>query len=352
MLKPLAKPEQPQPIETLTPDRQLCCVRFSPDCKELVAGGFDSLVRRWNVSGKKAKELPTWDNDGGWVQGLTFSADGKRLFTADTWGMLRAWNPTGEKPKAIWMNKSAHEGWIRGLTIDPAGQRLATAGIYGAVKLWSADDGKLLRAVKGDGVEMFAVAFSPDGKSIVTGDLLGRVRQYDASTGKQLREFDASVLSKEHRLQQVGGARVISFDDKGERLFIAGTKPKNGGNVQGIPTVLVFNWKTGKLEKTLEFGKTSDVYVTSLTWHPAGYLIVTTSGNPGVGQLIFRRLNEKEPFYTTKKLRNCHSLAFDARHNRFAVTSTNNGSNGNGRRLKNGEYVGNHSPVHLFAFGK
>jgi hypothetical protein len=33
----------------------------------------------------------------------------------------------------------------------------------------------------------------------------------------------------------------------------------------------------------------------------------------------------------------------------LAVTATNRGSNGNGRRLnKDGEYAGNTSPVHLF----
>ena len=37
---------------------------------------------------------------------------------------------------------------------------------------------------------------------------------------------------------------------------------------------------------------------------------------------------------------------------RIAVTATNNGSNGNGRRLKNGAYLGNNSPLHILDMPK
>ena len=208
-------------------------------------------------------------------------------------------------------------------------------------------DGHKKHDFTGHAVETFAVAFHPKEDALVSADLRGRVRHWDVKTGKRSREFDATVLYKEHRLQDVGGARVLAFDTKGERLFVGGTKPKNGGNVQGVPTILVFNWKTGKLEQTLELGKTSDVYVCAIEYHPDGFLMAALSGNPGTGKLIFQRPDEKTPFYTTSKYRNCHSLTLHPDRRQFAVTSTNNGSNGNGRRLKNGEYLGNHSPVHL-----
>ena len=74
------------------------------------------------------------------------------------------------------------------------------------------------------------------------------------------------------------------------------------------------------------------------------------SGSPGTGKIVFQRLGDKQPFYSTTKYRNCHSLSLHPSGKRFAITSTNNGSNGNGRRLKNGEYLGNYSPVHVFDF--
>jgi WD40 repeat protein len=343
---------KPKESATLKTDRQLCVVRYSPGGTRLFAGGCDSRVHRWDCSGDKPKELPSWDNGGGWVQCLEFSPDGKTLFTADSWGALQAWNPADEKPKPRWTRKDAHDGWIHGLAVSPSGEWLATAAIDGAVRVWSSRDGKrkFAFAPKRAETETFAVAFHPDGKSLVSGDVFGAVKQWDLATGKKVREFDATSLFKEHRLQNVGGARVLLFDTNGKRLFVAGTQPKNGGNVQGIPTVLAFDWQTGKLAKTIEMGRSGDVYVCDLAWHPAGFLMAAISGNPGAGKIVLQRPEDETPFFTTTKYRNCHSLTLHPNGKRFAVTSTNNGSNGNGRRLKNGEYVGNHSPVHVFDF--
>ncbi|MFQ5730417.1 MAG: WD40 repeat domain-containing protein [Planctomycetaceae bacterium] len=343
---------QPKDAETLKPQRQLCGIRFSTDGKQLFAGGCDGRVWRWDLSGDKPKDLQAWDNGGGWVQGLELHPKDGRLFTADSWGALQAWNPADAAPKPLWARKDAHDGWIHALAVSPDGHWLATAGIDAAVRVWSAKDGRRKFAFQDDNpdAETFSATFHPGGKSLVTGDLFGRVRQWDVATGKQTREFDAKGLCKHHRLQDVGGARVLAFDDTGDLLFVAGTKPKNGGNVQGTPTVLVFDWKTGKLQRSLELGRTSDVYVCALAYHPEGFLMAALSGSPGRGKIVFQRPADKQPFYTTANYRNCHSLSLHPGGRRFAVTSTNNGSNGNGRRLKNGEYVGNHSPVHLFDF--
>lgn len=346
----IKKPEpkfQLKESTVLKTDRQLCAVRYSPDGKTLAAGGFDGKVYRWNVASEKPAELPAWDTGGGWVQDLAFHPNNKRLFTADSWGRLHCWDLTAKTPKPVWSKTDAHDGWIHALAINPDGSLVATAAIDGTVRIWSAGDGKRKHAFGDHDVETFSVAFHPDGKSLVSGDLYGRVHIRDVATGKTRRELDAKILYKEHRLQDIGGARVLAFDKAGSRLFVGGTKPKNGGNVQGVPTVLAFDWKTGQQQHTIELGKTSDVYVCGLHHHADGYLIAITSGNPGVGKVHCLRLDEKEPFFTTTKLRNPHSLAVHPDNRRLAISATNNGSNGNGRRLKNGEYAGNYSPVHV-----
>ena len=130
---------------------------------------------------------------------------------------------------------------------------------------------------------------------------------------------------------------------------MAGTRPKNGGNVQGVPLVLLFDWKTGERSAALELGATSDVYVTDLEFHPDGFLLATTSGNPGTGQFICMTPGEEKPFLIDKSLANCHAFSWLIDRKQIAVTSTNKNSNGNGRRLDDdGNYPGNHSQVTLF----
>ena len=56
----------------------------------------------------------------------------------------------------------------------------------------------------------------------------------------------------------------------------------------------------------------------------------------------------EDVFFVTTKMPHCHSLAVHPNGTRLAVTATNGGSNGNGRQLKDGEYPGNWSPVHIW----
>jgi hypothetical protein len=64
---------------------------------------------------------------------------------------------------------------------------------------------------------------------------------------------------------------------------------------------------------------------------------------------MFLRQGEKEPFFTNTAVANCHSVTLHPDGKRFAVAAMNKASNGNGRQLtKDGQYLGNNSPVHLF----
>ena len=85
-------------------------------------------------------------------------------------------------------------------------------------------------------------------------------------------------------------------------------------------------------------------------------------GATGVGEIRDADADQPEPvlaefafavdaFYSTNKLSNCHAVSLRPGDRRFAVTTTNRGSNGNGRRLnKEGEYAGNTSPIHVMEF--
>ena len=86
-----------------------------------------------------------------------------------------------------------------------------------------------------------------------------------------------------------------------------------------------------------------------MRFHPEGYLIAVTSGNPGTGQLLFIDLDQAEPTYKNNTLANCHAVSVHPNGRTLAVTATSKGSNGNGRRLdKDGNYLGNSSPIYLF----
>lgn len=345
---PPANRIQPRQVRTVNPDRQLCKVRFSPCGRFLAAGGYDAHVRRWEVADAGLTALPHLAGHHGWVQGLAFHPDRRRLFTADSWGEIRCWAYAAQQAEPLRVIRAAHDGWIRDLAVSADGRLLATCGMDQKVRLWSAEDGRKLHELTGHGSDVFAVAFHPDGRSVVSGDLRGNVYQWDTATGRRMREFDARSLHMLSRLQDVGGVRCLAFDAAGRTLACAGTRPSSGGNVQGTPTILLFDWEAGQLRHTLNVGGPGDGFVYDVAFHAQGFVMAVTSGNPGTGKFFFHRPAERTPFFLSTAMPNCHSLAVHPGGSRLVVAATNSSSNGNGRPRSGGEYRGNFSPLHMW----
>ncbi len=213
------------------------------------------------------------------------------------------------------------------------------------VILWSAEKGEKLQELAGHDQDVYSLAFHPDGKALVTGDLKGVVRQFELASAKKVRELDAKVTYFYDRIQDVGGVRCLAFDTTGATLVAAGSEPKGGGFVQGIPVLRFFDWTTGKPKSTVKIGTDSDGFVHDLSWHVDGFVMAVTSGQPGTGKFLFQRPDEAAPFFIVPKP-NCHGLAVHPNGKRLVVAATNANSAGNGRNLgKNKEYAGNWSPL-------
>lgn len=349
----LKKQFEPQETKVLKLARQLNAVRFTPCGRFVLAAGHDGLIHRFDMTVAETPELKPLTGHNGWVQRLAIAAGaeatGEHVYSVDSWGQLRCGSYADAEAAARWSHPVAHDGWILDLTLSPSGKLLATCGIDRKIRIWSTAEGKKLHKFDNPDWEVLSVLFSPDEVSLLSGDLSGVVRQWDLATGKVIRELKATDLHKSDRLQEVGGVRRMLFTFDGKRLLCAGTKPKVGGNVQGVPAIVVFDFESGTVSKTLELGKEGDVYVTELLFHPAGFLMATISGNPGVGKLLFQRIEDNAPFFETTKMPNCHSIAMHPNHEQLAVVATNGGSNGNGRNVdKDGKYPGNFSPIHLW----
>jgi WD40 repeat protein len=355
--KQLLAKYEPKEVKAIKPDRQVYRLRFSPCGKFLVGAGLDATVRRWDAASADYTELPALKGHHGWVSAIAFHPKDALLFTADSWGQLRSWKYDTDQPATVWSVEQAHDGWLRSVAVSPDGATLATCGMDRVVRLWSTRDGKKLHELTGHAPgtpgsdDVYAVAWSPDGKTLVSGDAKGVLKVWDPATGQATRDLDASALYKLHRLQDLGGLRMLMFDADGKRLFAAGSTPASGATFQGTPTVLVFDFASGKVTKMISLGQAKNCFVEDAAVHADGFLMAVTSGTPGDGQFLFARPDDDKPFFTNTKLANCHALAVHPDGRRLAVAATNTGSNGNGRQLgKDGEYPGNFSPISVMAF--
>ncbi len=331
-------------------DQQLGLVRYSPCGQFLVAGSFEAQVRRWSTAAEPMTELPPLKGHNGWVQALAFHPDGKRLFTADSWGRLCCWPFTEKEPKPLWQLPEAHNGWIRQLAVSPDGKMLASCGRDGVVRLWSPETGQKVQELTDHKEDVFAVAFHPDGKTLVSGDLKGVIRCWDLATVKCQRQIDAKPMFLHDRLQDVGGVRCLTFAQNGSLLLAGGSQPKGGGFVEATPLLLAYDWTSGQLKHTVKFGAEKDGFVLDMAWHPAGFVMAVTSGQPGSGKFLLHRLEDAQPFFSSTGMANCHALAVHPNGKRLIVSATNGNSSGNGRvkGANKDEYPGNYSPLHIW----
>lgn len=346
--KPAPKPTEPFVVKTFNEKVQLCVARFSPCGKFVIGGGTMGGVFRWDAATDDFAELAPLSGHGGFVQCLAFNRSGK-LLTADSWGRLQAWNYADAAPKPLWNVAAAHDGWVREVVISPDGKTAASCGRDGFIRLWDVASGKPAGELPRQESDVFALAFSPDGKQLVSGDLFGRAILWDLAGKKIVGEFDAKALAKVDRLQDVGGVRLLRFTPDGKQLLVGGTQPKNGGNVQGTPTVLTFEVATGKAAPLTDFGS-GYVYICDLQFMPDGGRAVVLSGNPGSGKFALYKPGEAKPYFESTKFANCHSVDVHPAGKRLAVLGVNSNTSGNGRvKGKNGEmdYPSNWSPINI-----
>jgi len=346
---------EPKLIGVIEPETHLTGLRYSPCGSLLAAPSFDGRVRRWRLIEGGAfppPELPAVTGHNGFVSAIDFHPSRLLAFSADSWGQLRAWPYLGEVVEPMWINAGAHDGWIRSIAVGDEGDWIATAGRDRKVKLFSTTNGGQLAEYGGHADELFAVAAHPSGRWIVSGDLRGRLIQWDVKSGVMVKEFDAKAFHLLDRLQDIGGLRKLYFDRDGKTLVAAGSVPGGGGNVRGHARVRVFDFESGAIRHDLPIGEVDkDIFAHDVALLADGSIIIVTTGQPGQGKLLITMPGEEKPrFENSKGTVNCHSVALAPDGKHFAVSATNTGSNGNGRKLeKDGTYLDNRSPIHLFA---
>lgn len=282
--------------KTLSHNSPLLSCRFSPSGSMVFAGSEDYQVRRFSLD---SDQKTAFDTDA-WVRSLVITKDESTLITAGYDGRLIWWPAASESPTAI-RTVDAHAGWIRGIALSPDETLLASVGNDLMVKVWEVSTGKLIREMSGHDSHIYNVAFHPSGNNIVTGDLMGNLIDWEVASGKQLRTWKAESLSKFDKgfVAQIGGFRGLKFNQDGSQLLGSGiTNVTNAFAGVGNPSVVCFDWSTGKqLTEHLSKGKVQGV-AWGLASHPDGTIIAATGGSGGF--LLFWKPGEVNEFHSMK----------------------------------------------------
>ncbi len=191
------------------PSGRIHCAAFSPDSKDLAAGGGHKEILLWDA--RTAKEIRL--SSEGSISSLAFSPDGKSLATLTGAGTIQLRDAATGRILPVSADPKLDE--IHDLRFSADGRRLL--GIAGRYSAWEPRTGREIRrfadAPKWSVPYPYVSAYlSPDESLLAEADDEGAIHLRDATTGREVRRL------KGHEK----GINCVTFSPDGQHLFSTG----------------------------------------------------------------------------------------------------------------------------------
>ena len=205
-------------------------VGFSPRSDAVVAWGFDTRLRAWNLEDGKER-FPPLEHDA-FCHGVTFTDDGRYLATAAFDRRVRVWDFASGQPAC---EPLEHPDWVFLVEFDHTGDRLLSACRDGAARLWNWRDGSLPIPPMRHGDEVKDIAFLAASTRAVTCGHDDTLRIWDLGKGALLAPLLPADDPWDIDVSQVGPK--VSFGGPGPRValidlsFLSEDAPGDGREV-------------------------------------------------------------------------------------------------------------------------
>jgi WD40 repeat protein len=157
-----------------TPSQDNAAVAVSPDDREIVSGGSDNMLHRWDYQSGAALGLPLAGHTDR-VYTVAYSNDGRWIASGGADKTARIWDAHSGAPIRV---LTGHDGYVWGVAFSPDNSLLATASQDGTIRLWSTATGEPVGVpIRGhDGKPVTAVQFTTDGTWLASAGMDGTVR--------------------------------------------------------------------------------------------------------------------------------------------------------------------------------
>jgi WD40 repeat protein/tRNA A-37 threonylcarbamoyl transferase component Bud32 len=198
---------------------------FSPDGKRLAVGGWNGLVRVWEVG--NGREVFTLRGHTGSARSVRFSPDGRWLASGSHDRTVRLWDAaTGRHVSTL----RSHTDLVCGVAFSPDSSRLASCGRDQTVRLWDVASGRELFTFRGAEGEVSGVAFSPDGKRLASSSWDATVKLWETGSGQEVLTLKAHTSYAHAVAFSPDGKTLASAgQDRMVRLWAAGAPAERGG---------------------------------------------------------------------------------------------------------------------------
>ena len=192
---------------------------ISNDGNYIVTGGYDAIVRLWNVHDRTL--VREFKGHVGTVWTVAMSSDGNKIASGGNDGIVNIWDL---KIGNLVHKLQGHKRIVWSVKFSPDGSQLASSSFDFSFKLWNVADGKLLWDNQDHQETVVDIAFSHNGKLLASTSDDKTIKLWNVAERKLIRTMKVA----EH-VQ----AATFSPDDK--RLMTGGRdKPMMGEFLQVI----------------------------------------------------------------------------------------------------------------------
>lgn len=125
-------------------DGSVSCLSWSLDGDRLLSGGWDNMIKLWQVGGADEdgwRLLASFEGHDAGVQSVAFAPGGRRAVSGGWDHQLKLWHVGGDDVAGWGLLGilGAHAGAVYAVAWSPDGRRVASGGDDRAVKLWHVD---------------------------------------------------------------------------------------------------------------------------------------------------------------------------------------------------------------------
>ena len=180
---------------------------FSPDGQIIASGGFDRVIRLWDLQGNPIGQ--PFEGHSKEIWSIAFSPDGQLIASGSSDNTIRLWNLQGE---SIGQPLQAHTDHVKSVTFSPDGKMIASGGADGAIRLWDLQGNPIGQPFQGHTNVIWSVAFSPDGELIASGGADGAIRLWNLQGDPIGQPFQGHG----------NGVNAVAFSPDGELIASGG----------------------------------------------------------------------------------------------------------------------------------
>jgi WD40 repeat protein len=311
----LIQPAAAAPMMLLTPvmtlgsqDGMVQSISYSPDGKQMISGGLDSTIRRWDLQAGKeiedVRDVCEWD-----VEAVAISRDGRWVITAggdENRGELKAREVETGMVKIF----QGHSKGISCIDISEDNTLLASGSGDSTAKIWNLDTGKLVAGPFQSVGWVGAIRFSQDSKKLATKSIAGSCLEvWDVQTQKLDRRVG--------KWRYGYGTNAPVFWTNKETILVAFTFDEAVDNSEPVAATTIYEFDASTLETVRAPFQGHTKTIRGLAFLFDGALLASTSGDNTMKLWAF----ESHQLLASFHILNVDTLALSPDSNQLAYTT-------------------------------